>query len=374
MAVPGTLRALNDRAVLALLLDRGAMTRPQIAVASGLSKPTVSQVLQRLTGLVATEGTRIGAPGRNAEVYRVEPTASAAAAVDVTPRRIIARVVRVTGEVVGEHLLPTPGRAGGDVITRLRTAITGAGAEPESLDHVVIGVPGAVDPRTGRLAFAAHLPGWHRPGLVDWLADGLGTDVVVENDVNLAAEAERACGDEPDFALYWGAEGIGAALVLDGRLHRGAGGGAGEIGYLPVPGAPTARDVGRMAVHGLQSSAGGKALGALLRAHGFRGSTAVALAAAARADADVLDEVAHRIALGIAGVVAVVDPGVVVLSGHVVLAGGDALRARVERALHCLTLPQPPVRLSQVAGEPVLAGAVVRARAQTRETLLARVT
>ncbi|MFC7615873.1 ROK family protein [Actinokineospora soli] len=238
MAVPGTLRTLNDRAVLALLLDRGPMTRPQIAAASGLSKPTASQVLTRLTGLVVAEGTRVGLPGRNAEVYRVEPTAATAAAVDVTPRRIAVRVVRVTGEVVGEHVLPTPGRSGGDVVQRLRDAVTGAGVAPEDLDHVVVGVPGAVDPRTRRLAFAAHLPGWHRPGLVDWLADGLGADVVVENDVNLAAQAELATGDEPDFALYWGAEGIGAALVLDGRLRRGAGGGAGRSATSPSPARP----------------------------------------------------------------------------------------------------------------------------------------
>ncbi|MGX7828591.1 ROK family transcriptional regulator [Actinokineospora sp. 24-640] len=373
MAVPGTLRTLNDQAVLALLLDRGPLTRPQIAAATGLSKPTVSQVLTRLRGLVTVDGVRAGLPGRTAEVHRVDPTAATAAAVDVTPRRIAVRVVRVTGEVVGEHRLPTPGRSGGDVLDRLRSAIAAAGADPAGLDHVVIGVPGAVDPRTGRLAFAAHLPGWHRPNLVDWLTEGLGADVAVENDVNLAAEAERADGELADFALYWGAEGIGTALVLGGRLHRGAGGGAGEIGYLPVPGAPTARDVGRMAVHGLQSIAGGAAIGKLLRANGFRGAdTTTALAAAAAADHAVVEEIAHRVALGIAAVVAVVDPGVVVLSGHIVLAGGEPLRARVERALHALALPQPPVRRSTVAVDPVLAGAVVLARARTRDTLLAR--
>lgn len=373
MAVPGTLRTLNDQAVLALLLDRGPLTRPQIAAATGLSKPTVSQVLTRLSGVVTADGVRAGLPGRTAEVYRVDPAAATAAAVDVTPRRIAVRVVRATGEVVGEHRLPTPGRSGGDVLARLRTAITAAGADPAGLDHVVIGVPGAVDPRTGRLAFAAHLPGWHRPTIVDWLTEGLGTDVAVENDVNLAAEAERANGELSDFALYWGAEGIGAALVLGGRLHRGAGGGAGEIGYLPVPGAPTARDVGRMAVHGLQSIAGGAAIGKLLRANGFRGAdTTTALGAAVAADHAVVEEIAHRVALGIAAVVAVVDPGVVVLSGHIVLAGGEPLRARVERALHALALPQPPVRRSAVAVDPVLAGAVVLARAKTRDTLLAR--
>jgi predicted NBD/HSP70 family sugar kinase len=383
MAVPGTLRALNDAAVLALLIDRGPLTRPQIAEASGLSKPTASQVLTRLTGLVTAEAAPSGKPGRNAEVYRVDPAAATAAAVDVTPRRTTARIVLATGEVVGEHRVET--REGGDVLHRLRAAISGAGAEPERLDHVVIGVPGAVD-GTGRLAYAAHLPGWHRPHLVPWLSDALGTDVTVENDVNLVAEAERTTTDEKDFALYWGAEGIGAALVLDGRLRRGACSGAGEIGYLPVPGAPTAREVGRSGVHGLQAIAGGAALARLLRSHGFPGPAAKAIRAATEHSAHsahsanpahpvhpVIDEIAYRVALGVAAVVAVVDPGLVVLSGHVVEAGGEPLRARVEAALHSLTLPRPAVRLSRVRDEPVLAGAVVLARSKTRDTLLARV-
>ncbi|MFC5288156.1 ROK family protein [Actinokineospora guangxiensis] len=377
MAVPGTLRALNDAAVLALLIDRGPLTRPQIAEASGLSKPTASQVLTRLTGLVTAEAAPSGKPGRNAEVYRVDPAAATAAAVDVTPKRTTARIVLASGEVIGEHRVET--REGGDVVHRLRAAISGAGAEPDRLDHIVIGVPGAVD-GTGRLAYAAHLPGWHRPRLLPWLSDALGAEVTVENDVNLVAEAERTTTDEKDFALYWGADGIGAALVLDGRLRRGACSGAGEIGYLPVPGAPTAREVGRTGVHGLQAIAGGAALARLLRSHGFPGPAAKAIRAALKHSAHpaqpvhpVIEEIAYRVALGVAAVVAVVDPGLVVLSGHVVEAGGEPLRARVETALHSLTLPRPAVRLSQVRDEPVLAGAVVLARSKTRETLLARV-
>ena len=77
----------------------------------------------------------------------------------------------------------------------------------------------------------------------------------------------------PDFVLLWADEGLGAALVLGGRLHRGATGGAGEVGYMPTPGAPTARDTGRYANHGYQALTGGPAVLKILRSYGVRGAT-----------------------------------------------------------------------------------------------------
>ncbi|MER7368643.1 MarR family transcriptional regulator, partial [Nonomuraea wenchangensis] len=110
--VPGTpslLRAINDRAALRALLDRGPLTRPEIGALTGLSKPTASQLLARLqeAGLVVLDGVREGLPGRTAEVYRINPAAAYAGALDVTPDRIEARIADLTGAVVGEHTLPT---------------------------------------------------------------------------------------------------------------------------------------------------------------------------------------------------------------------------------------------------------------------------
>ncbi|GII93943.1 ROK family transcriptional regulator [Sinosporangium siamense] len=375
---PSLLRAINDRAALQALLERGPLTRPEIGAITGLSKPTASQLLVRLqeAGLVVLDGIREGLPGRTAELYRINHKVAYVGALDVTPSRIEVAVADITGAAAGRFRLATPGRSGGDVVHRVREALEGACAggsvPPSALRRVVIGIQGAVDPATGRLGYAAHIPGWHIPDLLGTLREGLGVPVDVENDVNLVALAEQARGiarGHADFVLMWADEGIGSALVLGGRLHRGATGGAGEVGYMPAVGAPTVREAGRRAEHGFQALAGGPTVRSVLRFYGVRGASPAAAvqnavnlahsdrAGAARA-ADGLREIARRLATGLAAVCAVVDPEIVVLTGGTLIAGGDTLRELVEQELHALTLPRPPLRLSTVEGNPVLAGAL----------------
>ncbi|WP_449065864.1 MarR family transcriptional regulator, partial [Planomonospora algeriensis] len=135
---PSLLRAINDRAALQALLERGPLTRPEIGALTGLSKPTASQLLLRLqeAGLVVPGGVREGMPGRTAEVYRLNPSAAYVAALDVTRTHIDARVADITGAVVGEHRQPTPapetprdtGQATEDAVRNARAALDGAGA------------------------------------------------------------------------------------------------------------------------------------------------------------------------------------------------------------------------------------------------------
>ncbi|NUP00698.1 MAG: ROK family transcriptional regulator, partial [Nonomuraea sp.] len=151
--VPGTpslLRAINDRAALQALLERGSLTRPELGALTGLSKPTASQLLSRLqeAGLVVLDGIREGLPGRTAEVYRINPAAAYVGALDVTPDRIEAKVADITGTIVGSYTLPTPRRPGGELVDRLGAALAGANP-PDKLRRVVIGVQAAIDPATG---------------------------------------------------------------------------------------------------------------------------------------------------------------------------------------------------------------------------------
>jgi predicted NBD/HSP70 family sugar kinase len=388
------MRAINDRTALQVLLERGPLTRPEIGELTGLSKPTAFQLLARLqeAGLVVGDGVRAGHPGRTAETYRINPAAAYVAALDVTQDRIGVQVADITGAIRGEHTLPASGGPPGPLIDRLRAAIAGAGA-PGPLRRVVIGVPGAVDPTTGALCYATDedLPGWRIPGLLPTLSAGLGTAVAVENDVNLVALAEQARGaaaDCPDFVLLWADEGLGAALVIGGRLHRGFFGGAGEVGYMPAPGAATARDGGRFGPHGYQALVGGPAVHDLLRTYGvdapdFRQAVTAAATLAERGTGRAAEEagadraaeeagaglrlVAARVAVGLAAIASVVDPGVIVLAGGLMSAGGEYLRDLVERELYALTHSHPRVRLSALAGNPVLAGAMDLALATVRD-------
>ncbi len=277
---PGTpriLRGINDRAALDLLLEHGPLSRSQLGDLTGLSKPTTGQLLARLedAGLVITSGITNGGPGPRAQLYAVNPDAAHVVALDVTPARILAAVADLTGRTVGEYELRTPRRPGPDAVSHVVQAMAGAatsaGLPVSSLRHLAIGTPGAFDPTTRRLRYARHLPGWHDPHLLERLADEVGIPIHVDNDVNLAAVAELPAGvarGVEDFVLLWADEGLGAAIVIDGRLRGGATGGAGEVGFLPLPGTPLVRDVRRGNAGAFQELAGGPQVLALARSSG----------------------------------------------------------------------------------------------------------
>ncbi|WP_186777922.1 ROK family transcriptional regulator [Streptomyces salinarius] len=388
---PRVLRAMNDRAALDLLLEHGPLSRTRIGKLTGLSKPTASQLLARLeaAGLVLAGGTTEGRPGPGAQLYEVNPAAAYAAGLDVTPGRILAAVSDVTGRTVGRFELPTPGRRPAvpvvqQVTDALDGAVKAAGLDRSDVHRLVIGTPGAFDPGTGRLRYASHLPGWHSPTLLDELAAALPMPVEYENDVNLAAVAEQRLGaarGHEDFVLLWNQEGLGAALVLGGRLHRGWTGGAGEVGFLPVPGAPLVRKVSRTGSGGFQELAGSQALAGLARESGVTDVpsgpyTEVAAALVARAAQAGPDDGPHRrllqtyathLATGLASLVSVLDPELVVLSGTSLTAGGEALRDLVRDELEELAASRPRLAVGEVTDDPVLRGALESALATTRD-------
>ncbi|WP_445279758.1 ROK family transcriptional regulator [Streptomyces sp. DSM 118148] len=386
---PRVLRAMNDRAALDLLLEHGPLSRTRIGKLTGLSKPTASQLLARLeaAGLVRATGTSEGRPGPSAQLYAVNPDAAHAAGMDVSPHRIRAAVADVTGRTVGEYELPTPGRRPArpvvqQVTEALDGAVKAAGLARPDVHRLVIGTPGAFDPGTGRLRYASHLPGWHSPSLLDELAAALPMPVEYENDVNLVAIAEQRLGaarGHADFVLLWNQEGMGAALVLGGRLHRGWTGGAGEVGFLPVPGAPLVRQVTRANSGGYQELAGSQAVPKLARELGITDvpagpytEAAAALLARAADHAggphrELLRTYATRLATGLASLVSVLDPELVVLSGSALTAGGEVLRALVQAELEELAAARPRLVVGDVTEHPVLRGALESALATTRD-------
>ncbi|MFF7639240.1 ROK family protein [Streptomyces canus] len=386
---PRTLRAMNDRAALDLLLEHGPLSRTRIGKLTGLSKPTASQLLARLeaSGLVLATGTSEGRPGPNAQLYEVDPSAAYAAGLDVTPERILAAVADITGRTVGSYELPTPGRRPAQPVVRQVTdaldgAVKAAGLARGDVHRLVIGTPGAFDPGTGRLRYASHLPGWHTPTLLDELAAALPMPVEYENDVNLVAVAEQRLGaarGHEDFVLLWNEGGLGAALVLGGRLHRGWTGGAGEVGFLPVPGAPLVRQVTKANSGGYQELAGSQAIPQLAHELGMTdipsgpyADVAAALVERAATEDTVLHRLlletyATRLATGLASLVSVLDPELVVLSGASLTAGGDTLRALVQAELEELAASRPRLVVGAVHEHPVLRGALESALAATRD-------
>jgi predicted NBD/HSP70 family sugar kinase len=401
---PSLLRELNDRAALGLLLGGEMLTRSQISEYTGVSKVTVSQMLTRLEerGLVAIAGEQAGGRGPNAALYSVVPSSAYVAGLYVESDLVSAAVADVTGRRVAE-VSGNP-NGGDDPVELVRgtveRACASAGIEVTRLSALVIGSPGVVDPRTGDPRLAVNLPAWHE-GALDALKSAWHKPVVIENDVNLAAMAERADGaaaGADDFVLVWLGVGLGLATILGGQLHRGTAGAAGEIGYLPVHGAPLHTDLRHPASGGFQSLAGGSAVRELAVKYGFAARTpaeAVQAALAGHQDAGhakqaqhagqassaeqasgaegFLSDLAHRVAVGVASVCVVLDPGLVVLGGEVGRAGGTALADRVAAAVASIWPSRPRVVPTGVPGEPVLRGAMLAAVAQARAGLLASV-
>ncbi len=292
---PSLLRELNDRAALELLLAEGPLTRAQLSERTGVSKVTVSQMLARLEerALVMIAGEQAGGRGPNAALYSVIPSSAYVAGLYVDFDLVSVAIADVAGNQVAEVSMDPHG--GDDPVGLVREAIgeacANAGISSETLSAVVIGSPGVLDPRTGAPRLAVNLPTWQE-GVLDGLREVLHTPVLIENDVNLAAMAERAGGTAAgldDFAFVWLGTGLGLASVIGGQVRKGIGGAAGEIGWMPVHGAPLPVGNEHPGKAGLQALAGGLAVQALAAQHGFGGGTPADAVAAAAADASAAD-------------------------------------------------------------------------------------
>ena len=423
------LRAMNESATLALLLERGSLTRNDLRELTGLSKPTTSEVLRRLTdaGLAVVAGHTSGGRGPNAEIYMANPAARHVAAVtlretsDAACACLSAALCDLAGTVVARNEAVIDFATGTDpvraVVAAVRELSRAGGLDPGQVQYVELGVPGSYDATTRSIRHI-DLPGWNRPGLVDDLARSLDAAVGVENDVNLAAIAERnrgVAGDCESFGLIWFGQGLGLAIDLGGNLLRGARGGAGEIGYMPV--GPNRGERGT----DLHDLVGAAAVLALAAEHDLADAAtpAAALAAAVRATEQrasedgatedgatehrasedrasedratedrasddkatddpgsaasaeaFLDALAERIAWGVAAVTAVLDPALVVLAGDLARAGGTALTGRVTAALRSATPLETTIAVTGIADDPVLLGALDAALRAVRERLI----
>jgi predicted NBD/HSP70 family sugar kinase len=207
------------------------------------------------------------------------------------------------------------------------------------------------------------MPAWARLGVLARLRRSLRVPVTIENDVNVVAVAERRHGAAHgvnSFALLWVGSGLGLAIDLGGTVHRGATGGAGEVGYMPLPGFGRPRSGSR--AFEFQELVSGSAVVALAREHGIRARAAdVAVRRAVESQdpgSRLLQELADRLATGIAMIVSVLDPELIVLSGDTMVAGGEHLRAPIEHRLHALTPLRPRIAVTAVPGNAVLAGAI----------------
>jgi predicted NBD/HSP70 family sugar kinase len=364
------LRSLTDEHVLRALIQERRLTRAEIAARTGISKPTVSESVKRLTqaGLLADTGERTSGRGRIGTYYGLADGLGVALVVGIAPEGIVAETIDVRGQVVAREVEHVQRPARPEQVTRVlrMAARRAAAASPGPVRLAVVSAADPVERATGRLV---HLP--DAPFLlgelspVHALARVVAGPVVVDNDVNWAARAERSAaapGELDDFAYLYLGEGLGCAVVADGQVRRGHRGLAGEIAHLLVRG-PQGRAVhftevfAELGLRQPQSTAIDVA--ALLQVVGGDGAQPRRVRA-------VLAEATGGV---LAALVALADPQLVVIGGS-----WGTHPAFVEALTEQLTrLPRRlPVRAAQTTSEPSLSGARQQATQDLQAAVLAQ--
>ena len=314
------------------------------------------------------------------------------AGIDVGGSKIAVLVTDRDLSVCSRHLARTelsdPSRAIDQIVEALDAALAVAGAVRDDLAGVGVGVPGRVESTTGTVSLAVNL-GWERLPLGAALGARLGRPVRVENDVRAAAAGlyeRRVLGRLEDLAYLSIGTGISAGVVLDGQLHRGPRGMAGEIGHVVLdPAGPACRCGLRGCFEALAS---GPAIASRAEAvlaagrpsslHAYRPVTAIdVLEHAAAGDAvalDVVEGVGGWVARAVHELVMAYDVRRVALGGGVASAGMTFL-APIERGLDRLrdasplaaeALPRDVIELLGAEAETGAWGAVILARSAVR--------
>ena len=296
---------------------------------------------------------------------------------DLGGTKLRAAIADAAGTVLAELVEPTVHGPGSAIVAQVAAARatleTRAGAAPGQVRAAGVGLPLAVDPRTGESWSFHNLPGLGGLAAGDVFRRALGIPAALDNDGNCAALGEGRAGAAAgvtDYAVIVIGTGIGCGIVAGGRLLRGAHGGAGEIAFLPLGSDPW--DARNRTLGAYETVVAGPAIRARIAAAVASGRPTVLaggaglaeVASAARggdpAARRLLDEEARFVALGIAAVAAVVDPDLVVLSGGV---GAVADLLEPVRA-HVATLSsRPPRVVTGLLGERApLVGALELAR------------
>ncbi|MGH3098676.1 MAG: ROK family protein [Streptosporangiales bacterium] len=367
---PALLRRINAVAVLRVMYAGDPLRLAQVVERTGLSRRTVEAVLDELAcdGLVreTPAGRGTGTVGRPARSYQFRTDVGHVLAVEVRRRRTVCVLADLAGEVVAESSRPVAATAErrervGTVVAAARDALHRARVPKKRLRAVAVATPGVV--RDGSdVTHCSILPDWTGFSLRGELASFFSCPVHVENDVNLAAIGERwrgACADVDTVVWVLVGRRARVATIIDGTLYRGAGGAAGEIGWVPALGWSDVRD------HAL-SFAGFEHTPESERAERT-------LAAAAHGDGAALasvDALAGTLAQGLAAVVLALDPACLVIGGGPARAG-DVLSTAVRRHLEPYCLRLPDVRTSVLGDEAVLTGGVRAALNEVESQLFA---
>ncbi|WGL52179.1 ROK family protein [Nocardioides sp. BP30] len=354
-------REQNLGALFEAVLTRGPLSRRDAARVTGLSPASVTKLVKPMIthGYLVERHREAGVPGRPQIPLQVVPERHYAVGVKLMEGELVGVMADLHAEVQSAHRMryddTSPAGVVAAVASLTEVLLERSPAARDRLLGIGIGLGGHVDGASGLVVHAPFL-GWRDVPLQQMVADRLGIEVVLENDVNTLAVAEQWFGPGfafDSFAVVTLGVGVGCAFVLDGKLWRGARGAAGELGHMVVvPDGPPCH-CGKRGC--LEAVVGDEAIVAAMSARSGRRYTTVSQVIAAAHAGDehargVFAEAGVGVGRALAALVNLLNPPLVILSGEGIAASDllmDALRAELERdsfstsAQDCTLLVRP---------------------------------
>jgi predicted NBD/HSP70 family sugar kinase len=352
--------------VIEALGQRGVASRAEIARATGLSRTTVSSLVGDLKGaglLVERADDGEGhdqSVGRPPVLLSFDRSAGAVVGIDFGHSHIGVVVGDLSHTVLAELWqdvdVDSSASHGLDIATDLvESALDTAGVERERVLGVGMGIPGPITSENGTVGSTSILPGWVGVDAASAMRERLGMVVRVENDANLGALAELVWGagrGAQDFIFVSPRSGIGGALVIDGRLYRGTGGTAGELGHTLY------RENGEVCRCGnrgcLETVAGTVAVvGAFNAVRGEDIGIHELIDRAHQGDSlaqRVIAEAGRSIGVALANLCNVINPERVIIGGDL-SAAGDVLLAPITESISRYAIPSAAAEVGVVAGQ-----------------------
>lgn len=243
---PPVLRHTNALSVLALLRECGACSKADLVRASGLSAPTITNVVNDLLteDLIESLGEGESSGGRPPDIIRFKADHGCLLAVEISSESISFLLTDLNGSEINtlkvslEKKKTTPDAICRYINQGLQSLLRRQRKTRQQLTLLVVGVPAITNVEEGSVLSISTLEGWRSVPLRALLNKIVDCRVVIENDTNLAAQGEHYCGaaqTEQDFVFISIGANVGAGIVLDGKIHHGSQWSAGEVAYLRLP-------------------------------------------------------------------------------------------------------------------------------------------
>jgi glucokinase-like ROK family protein len=369
------MREFNLLLVLNCIRQHGPLPRVAIARKTGLSRPTVSSLMETLLReRLVREGELLNssaAGGRRAVEVHFNASAGYALGVDVGRTHVTLLLTNLAAEIQARQSEPFDTTQGAEaclplLAARLRAFVEAADTRWDQIVGVGVGIPGPIDGSRRQLVSPPRLPGWDRIDLYESLHRELRVPVFLDNDANMGTLGESRYGagrGVENMAYIKLGTGIGGGMIMNGAIYRG-GGSAGEIGHVTIDADGPECACGNKGC--LEALAGAGAIVQDASRGASRAACDIADVVQAALEGDphcsaALERAGEYIGVAVADVINLCSPSLILIDGGVSRAG-DLLLSPLRAAAAARSLPigwtNTTIQLAQLGDNAIALGAV----------------